>query len=379
MKTRAWLTAGLLCLGIAPGCGSGDSGASPSPPLDAGSADGATADQLASEGGAPDSSLDGPGPGIDSSPTSDANGNEAALDAPSGACAPFYTDTIMAGILGDIALDANNVYFMTGQALVSCPKSGCGAQPQMFAQSQDGPVVLDGTTLYWVNPALSVAEILSCAAPACSGTPGVVATSSNPQTLAVGGGHAYWLDAYGEIRTCSTSGGCPPGGSVFWSDSQPNIIGNVVADAAHLYWTDMTTLYSSPFGATASPATVSSDATVALGAYLALDATSVYWGTFRSGASNGIYACAKTGCTKPTTIFTDMGNFLPISVDDTSVYFGHNAGVYRCPKTGCSGPPALLMSTQGGPTNFAVDSANLYVGGAGTTGQSIGQLWVCAK
>jgi hypothetical protein len=149
--------------------------------------------------------------------------------------------------------------------------------------------------------------------------------------------------------------------------------GNIVVDAANLYWVGATAsppglaiMQCAKVGCAGGPTPL---APVTGPTILAADGQSVYWiQASTSTTSGGIMKCAATGCGGQPTMVISASVVSEFAVDGTSVYWadGSSGNILRCPNTGCNGPPVVLAAGQmfypggGWDGSFAVDANNVY-------------------
>jgi hypothetical protein len=174
----------------------------------------------------------------------------------------------------------------------------------------------------------------------------------------------YDFNNPGAVLSCGT-GGC---------NNQPTTIASnqlgpiaLASDSSSLYWTNQggPVAQCALGGCNGSPTTLATSnpaSSPGIGA-LAVDATNVYWSD-----ATGVEACAVGGCNgQPTTLVAAPPAYALVT-DGKSLYFTdyNNGFVYECPNTGCA-QPTILASGQSGPSNLAVDGANVYWANQGGT------------
>jgi hypothetical protein len=143
-------------------------------------------------------------------------------------------------------------------------------------------------------------------------------------------------------------------------------VSRVIADDAHLYWSD-TQIPTSVRGCLSAtcPASALEFAHGAQDAVepggLAADAQYVYWA---DGAGLAIHRCPIDGCAAegPETIAGGHINPNGVALDGDTIYFGDadTSAVLRCPTTGCVGAPEVMATGQFQPDRLAVDADYVY-------------------
>jgi hypothetical protein len=91
-----------------------------------------------------------------------------------------------------------DVYWSANGAIMSCPATGCGGSPRVFAKNQPSSFAIahDETTLYWTQVAES-GKVLSCPLSGCT-EPTVLAEMQNmPTSVAVDSTSVYWANSGG--------------------------------------------------------------------------------------------------------------------------------------------------------------------------------------
>jgi hypothetical protein len=197
------------------------------------------------------------------------------------------------GELGDIAIDANNVYFTnaTSAQLLGCALGGCSGSPTLLylsPQTMRAPplgVAVDATTLYFT---LGSGAVDTCAVGACNNTTKVlIGNLSAASQIAVDGANVYFnngnASGMGLLLKCGKSG-CSNGPTVLVSGLASAL--GIAIDAAALYFTE------------------------------AGNAITTMQGTGR------VAKCAIGGCANNPTAIAGYVNFPQgIAVDDANVYW----------------------------------------------------------
>jgi hypothetical protein len=118
-----------------------------------------------------------------------------------------------------LVVDATNAYWVdlgdrmgggkvpvtqyTGGAVVSCPLTGCGANPMVLVSYRSwlgsAAMVADDASLYWSaeDGSGTFGQIVRCAKTGCGGTPEVLATTTGREPtlgVAVDAANVYWTD-----------------------------------------------------------------------------------------------------------------------------------------------------------------------------------------
>ncbi len=188
-------------------------------------------------------------------------------------------------------MDATNLYWFDGSALMACAKDAC--KPKVLASSLPGPyggagLAVQGTELYFVAGQNQEA-VYECATDGCTEA-GIVASLSTAPL-------AITADATGVYMITENENGvsvmrCAPGGCATWiptvlASSQGSVppAPGIAVDGTNVYWTVQATAPGEPGdllacavgGCNGQPTTLASGQ--AAPGVIAVDGTSVYWGT----------------------------------------------------------------------------------------------------
>jgi hypothetical protein len=120
------------------------------------------------------------------------------------------SDTQVAA-LGQVALDADNVYFVDRNPspqgmILKCPKLGCDGASTVLASGLGSPagIATDGLYVYWTeagdyfvdgHAVANAGNVRKCAVDGCNNTPTTIAAGvSSPSGIAVDESFVYWAD-----------------------------------------------------------------------------------------------------------------------------------------------------------------------------------------
>jgi hypothetical protein len=117
--------------------------------------------------------------------------------------------------LGQVAIDAENVYFVDGNPLqhgmiLKCPKSGCSGSSTALANGLSSPrgIASDGIHVYWAEAesedtvvdgrvVRGAGYVRKCAVAGCNNAPTTIASGVNwPAAIAVDDAFVYWTAAH---------------------------------------------------------------------------------------------------------------------------------------------------------------------------------------
>jgi hypothetical protein len=100
-----------------------------------------------------------------------------------------------------------------------------------------------------------------------------------------------------------------------------------------------------------------------------------------SAGDGAVYECAIGGCNNKPTQLASNTSATAIAVDATTVYWGSDTAgsVVSCLITGCNGTPTTLASGQDFPLGMALDAANAYWTTAGDSDGATGTVMKCPK
>jgi hypothetical protein len=236
--------------------------------------------------------------------------------------------------------DSNNVYWTEygdygsqNGSVKSCPISGCGAGPLVYAPAllNPGGIAVDATNIYYATSSYSsiTGGIWTCPITGCTpSTQKKLAAADSPQGLAVDSQYVYWVDYYNDTvqrvsKTGGTTGTLYDGGGIAVNGPQ-----DCTVDKSFVFLTDNSeTLYRVPVGGG--------------------DAITMYAG------------CAG-------------GQEFGLTTDTNFVYFGQPGMILREPKTATDAGSAVVIATgPASPLGLALDPANdtvLYWADYGLTG-----------
>ena len=159
-----------------------------------------------------------------------------------------------------------------------------GAASTTLATREAGPsaIAVDATSVYWVDegpdvyyPGDSQSQGAVVSAPLAGGSVTTLATrQTDPRGLFVQGSTLYWVDDDGMILAMPTSGGSPK--AVTRSDQ---LLQGMAVDAEGLYLDEAGSIETiQPAGGMPTTIATANANYSGIGAGIALDATSVYWG-----------------------------------------------------------------------------------------------------
>jgi hypothetical protein len=189
-----------------------------------------------------------------------------------------------------MTMDDSTLYWFDAgtQAILSCPKTGCGAAPTTLVSQlvSVSDLAFEGGSLYWLASAqvqgVATTSLLTCTPAAC--TPKTIAQidGSYPGLLTLAGEAAYWpvQDAtftHGRILTCALSG-CAGTPSVLASGMPPTQA-------------------------------------------VAVTATNLYWSELDSGDTGSIKTCPLGSCGSPTTLVATQDRPFELAIDGTTLWF----------------------------------------------------------
>lgn len=278
------------------------------------------------------------------------------------------------GCFFDVAVDADNVYWIEERGIMRAAKAGGAASVLAPAQFHPRQLVLDETNAYWIADAY-IMQI-----PKTGGTPNaLVAGQKDISTLTVDSANVYWTNAAGALMKINKRGGMP-----FLVANASAPLNAITVDNATIFWTNLGSAVMKVDKAGGAPIVESKleAATLAIAQAglngLVVDDTNVYWTTCLYGPDRvgrgAVIKSPKNGGAL-TTLAAEQVCPKNVVVDATNVYWiveGHETspGEYRdgavmtVAKTG--GTPIVLAARQDGRANLAVDDANVYWTDCGT-------------
>jgi len=230
--------------------------------------------------------------------------------------------------------------------------------PEVVAANRNHPfrIVSDGTSFYWTE--YFGGSVNTCAVDGgCQGNPTLLAQGSMAYDVAVEGTNLLWTDVgANRVSRCTTS--CANDSTLEFNAGLGGPT-SIVANATHFFWNDSNrAIYSCPVtGCGPTPNTfVSGNNGLA---YMAIDATSVYF------MSSQLLRCPLSGCVNntPEVLSTDgVSGYGGIATDGVKVYYStYTSGEVRSCDVGGCGTGTVVASTPGGaPVALAVDACNVY-------------------
>jgi hypothetical protein len=145
---------------------------------------------------------------------------------------------------------------------------------------------------------------------------------------------------------------------------------DLTLNTTNLYWVAWLTPEAGPPGPLAvmtlpkaggSVQLVASSTTQITG--LAVDDTDVYFGTEgvdTGGAAGSVFKCAATGCGDSPAVLVSSVNVEAFAADSDTVYWSEESSIRACAKTGCSTPTTLVTVAPAYPVSIASDGVDIY-------------------
>ncbi len=152
------------------------------------------------------------------------------VQCPTAGCGGAPTTLVAGGTYNGLD-NLSLVYFTGGDAVGSCPPSGC-ASPSLVASNQIGAQTIwnDGENIFWTN--VTAGTIGWCSASSCSPAT-LVGQQSMPWGIKSYGTAVYWSNAGdGTIQTCALAS-CTTPTLIAAGQGTPKAIG---VDMAAIYW-----------------------------------------------------------------------------------------------------------------------------------------------
>ena len=307
-----------------------------------------------------------------------------------GSCDPVTLQTL-SGLATGVAVDDTSVYYGlnppggTTSEIVRIDKDGANAKPIVTGMVAVGSVAVDGTFVYWVEPASNGTANGRILKSAKDGSAGVITIAS-----------ALGVDAHAQLTLA------PP--KIFWSSfgvlaadnsvngagmyacdlsgcgdtptaiSKSAYVNGGIIDGALIYYaqaavTPQVGVFSCPVAGCGTTPKQLAGATV--GAFqITADSAAIYWTTL-----SGAVRYDKSAATLSTVVTTTHPLF-GIVVDANNVYFTDTSDgtVASCPITGCTAAPNTYASALVNPGYLAEDAAALYFSSGSVSAGTISRV-----
>lgn len=274
---------------------------------------------------------------------------------------------VTTGCANDLALDANNIYWIDSVGVMKIDKNGGAATLVTSARFHPRNLIADENNLYWI------ADNYIMRLPKSGGAPNALVASQNDlQSIAVDSSNLYWIDGKAVRRIAKT------GGTQF---TLANVNGSapwLAVDKAYVYWTTYgdTVMRVAKAGGVAVAQSNAEPQTLAFAQEglnaLAVDDTNIYWTTCRyekekydhgtvmqAPKTGGDAIALATNQSCPGNLVLDANNVYWVNQGaETSPNDYQDGAIMRVAKSG--GAPTTLAVQQAGRALLAVDDANIF-------------------
>lgn len=274
-----------------------------------------------------------------------------------------------------VAADESNVYWVeyggaddTNGSVKSCPITGCGAGPTVYAELQAAPraLISDGQNVYWGTISASAINgaIWSCPIAGCGGSPTKIASADTPFGIAVDSKNVYWAEFYQQtVNRAPKAGGTAAlvydGGGTNTELNGPSLL---VMDTSFIYINDQNDdVYRVPLGG-GDLVSMYMNGSPEVGVFgLAVDSSDVYIGNL-----GGIFHMSKTAASGAKALVPNLTDVVDLKVDPAGgvVYWadfgsaGNDGTVGKIALAG--GAPTLLHQSLATPEAVAVNSTYVF-------------------
>jgi len=259
----------------------------------------------------------------------------------------------------DLTVTGGNVYFtihaQPGQVR-SCPTSGCGANPTLFAGLQDYAYAItnDGTNVYWT---CNGGNVMKCAT-TCT-TPVILASGQGGQGIAVDTSTVYWTNggSSAPVMKCAKAGCSKTPTTITTGQGYP---AGIVSDGTIVAWANGDgSIKTCPANFTCTtPSVIATTQQSPWG--IAMDSNYIYW---TNDVPNGtVMRCPKSGsCPNPTVLASNQQYPAGITTDGVDVYWANGGGtIMKCSTGGCNSQPTTLATGQLQASGIAIDATTVY-------------------